>query len=57
MLVTTAGAPPPPTVIARTEALGFRIIHVYGLTETYGPITICEWTPSGTSSTSRSGRG
>jgi acyl-CoA synthetase (AMP-forming)/AMP-acid ligase II len=41
--VTTAGAPPPPTVIARTEALGFRINHVYGLTETYGPITICEW--------------
>ena len=43
ILVTTAGAPPPPAVIARTEALGFRINHVYGLTETYGPITICEW--------------
>ena len=41
--VTTAGAPPPPAVIARTEALGFEIAHVYGLTETYGPITICEW--------------
>jgi fatty-acyl-CoA synthase len=41
--VTTAGAPPPPAVIARTEALGFRINHVYGLTETYGPITICDW--------------
>ncbi len=41
--VTTAGAPPPPAVIERTEALGFRINHVYGLTETYGPITICEW--------------
>ena len=41
--VTTAGAPPPPAVISRTEALGFRINHVYGLTETYGPITVCEW--------------
>jgi acyl-CoA synthetase (AMP-forming)/AMP-acid ligase II len=43
--VTTAGAPPPPAVIARTEALGFAINHVYGLTETYGPIAICEWNP------------
>ena len=32
-------------MIERTEALGFRINHVYGLTETYGPITICEWNP------------
>ena len=32
-------------MIERTEALGFRINHVYGLTETYGPITICEWQP------------
>ena len=45
ILVTTAGAPPPPAVIERTEALGFEINHVYGLTETYGPITICEWHP------------
>ncbi|HEY8858050.1 MAG TPA: acyl--CoA ligase family protein [Gaiellales bacterium] len=45
VLVTTAGAPPPPAVIERTEALGFRINHLYGLTETYGPITICEWNP------------
>jgi fatty-acyl-CoA synthase len=30
-------------VIERTEALGFDVNHVYGLTETYGPITICEW--------------
>ena len=43
--VTTAGAPPPPAVIERTEALGFAINHLYGLTETYGPITICEWNP------------
>jgi fatty-acyl-CoA synthase len=45
ILVTTAGAPPPPAVIERTAALGFEINHVYGLTETYGPITICEWQP------------
>jgi fatty-acyl-CoA synthase len=44
--VTTAGAAPPPAVIQRTEALGFRINHVYGLTETYGPITICDWKPA-----------
>jgi len=45
IMVTTAGAPPSPTVIARMEQLGFEINHVYGLTETYGPITICEWHP------------
>jgi fatty-acyl-CoA synthase len=46
VLVTTAGAPPPPAVIERTEALGFAVNHVYGLTETYGPITICDWNPT-----------
>jgi fatty-acyl-CoA synthase len=46
VLVTTAGAPPPPAVIERAEELGFQINHVYGLTETYGPITICEWDPA-----------
>ena len=46
VVVTTAGAPPPAAVIERTEALGFEINHVYGLTETYGPITICEWNPA-----------
>jgi fatty-acyl-CoA synthase len=46
VLVTTAAAPPPPAVLERTAALGFEIHHVYGLTETYGPITICEWNPA-----------
>src|SRR5919197_1407702 len=46
VLVTTAGAPPPPAVIERTETLGVAVNHVYGLTETYGPITICEWNPA-----------
>src|SRR3954452_11087068 len=43
LVVTTAGAPPSPTVIARMRDLGARIVHVYGLTETYGPYTINEW--------------
>jgi acyl-CoA synthetase (AMP-forming)/AMP-acid ligase II len=41
--VTTAGAPPSPTIIRRMIELGARIVHVYGLTETYGPYTVCEW--------------
>jgi fatty-acyl-CoA synthase len=36
-----AAAPPSPTLLARMVALNFRIVHVYGLTETYGPITVC----------------
>jgi fatty-acyl-CoA synthase len=43
--VTVAGSPPSPTLIGQLKALNFRPIHVYGLTETYGPITICEWHP------------
>jgi fatty-acyl-CoA synthase len=45
LVVTTAGAPPSPTVIARMRELGARIVHVYGLTETYGPYAINEWQP------------
>jgi fatty-acyl-CoA synthase len=36
-----AAAPPSPTLLARMSELNFRIVHVYGLTETYGPITVC----------------
>jgi fatty-acyl-CoA synthase len=43
--LTTAGASPSPTVIAQAEAHGFSIIHVYGLTEVYGPHSICEVQP------------
>jgi fatty-acyl-CoA synthase len=39
----TAGAAPPAAVIEGMEALGFRITHVYGLTEVYGPVTVCAW--------------
>ncbi|MGV9669366.1 AMP-binding protein [Gordonia sp. NPDC003504] len=41
--ITTAGAPPSPTVIGQLEALGITVVHVYGLTEVYGPYTICEY--------------
>ena len=45
MTITTAGAPPSPTIIETLEELGASIIHVYGLTETYGPHTVCELQP------------
>jgi fatty-acyl-CoA synthase len=41
--ITTAGAPPAPTTILQIEALGATLDHVYGLTETYGPITESAW--------------
>jgi fatty-acyl-CoA synthase len=40
---TIAGAPPSPTLLAQLKPLNIRPIHVYGLTETYGPYTVCEW--------------
>jgi fatty-acyl-CoA synthase len=43
LTVLTAAAPPAPATIAAMEAMGARIVHVYGLTETYGPHTVCEW--------------
>ena len=39
----TAGAAPPAAVLERMEALGFDITHTYGLTEVYGPVTVCDW--------------
>ncbi len=38
-----AGAPPSPTLLGQLQALNIHPIHVYGLTETYGPYTVCEW--------------
>ena len=42
-----AGAPPSETMLAAMESMGFHISHVYGLTEVYGPVTVCaeqeEW--------------
>jgi fatty-acyl-CoA synthase len=42
VLITTAAAPPSPSVIRQMSELGARLVHVYGLTETYGPYTVCE---------------
>ena len=39
--VMTGGAAPPSTIIANMERLGFEVTHGYGLTESYGPATIC----------------
>ncbi|MEJ2719012.1 MAG: AMP-binding protein, partial [Deltaproteobacteria bacterium] len=41
--VVTAAAPPAPKVIKDIEAMGARVTHVYGLTEVYGPHSICTW--------------
>ncbi len=41
--VATGGAAPPTAVISRMEENGFRVTHLYGLTETYGPATVCAW--------------
>jgi acyl-CoA synthetase (AMP-forming)/AMP-acid ligase II len=39
--VMVAAAPPSPTLLQRMGELNFKVVHVYGLTETYGPITVC----------------
>src|SRR5450830_1230559 len=38
-----AGAAPPAKVIGAVEEMGIKVIHVYGLTEVYGPVTLCAW--------------
>jgi fatty-acyl-CoA synthase len=43
--VVTGGAAPPSAVIVGMEAMGFRVTHMYGTTECYGPATICAWQP------------
>ena len=51
LTIMTAGAPPAPQVIRTIEGMGANIIHVYGLTETYGPCTVAasqpEWDEMG----------
>jgi fatty-acyl-CoA synthase len=39
--VATGGAAPPSAVIEAMERMGFRVTHLYGLTECYGPATVC----------------
>ncbi len=41
--VSTGGAAPPGAVIEAMEGMGFRVTHLYGLTESYGPTTVCAW--------------
>ena len=41
--VMTAGAAPPAAIIEGMQAMGMDVTHVYGLTETYGPVTLCAW--------------
>ena len=41
----TGGAPPSPAMVSKVERLGISLTHVYGLTEVYGPYTICEYQP------------
>ena len=43
LVITTAGAPPSPTTLKQMSRMGFTIVHVYGLTETYGPHTVNEY--------------
>src|SRR4030095_676174 len=41
--VATGGAAPPSAVIEAMERMGLRVTHLYGLTESYGPATLCAW--------------
>ena len=41
--VLTAGAPPPSVILEKMQNLGFDVMHVYGLTETYGHMLQCAW--------------
>ncbi|CAL9020179.1 unnamed protein product [Prunus brigantina] len=45
VIVMTGAAPPPAQVLFKMEELGFNVTHSYGLTETYGPGTVCSWKP------------
>ena len=45
--VLTAAAPPPSIIFKKMKNLGFEVMHVYGLTETYGHILQCAWNKGG----------
>jgi fatty-acyl-CoA synthase len=40
--IQTGGSPPPAKIIKAMEELGFRVTHIYGMTELQGPSTLCE---------------
>ena len=39
----TGGAAPPAAVLQKMAALGIDMVHLYGLTECYGPASVCAW--------------
>ncbi|MBS1886460.1 MAG: AMP-binding protein [Actinobacteria bacterium] len=43
--IATGGSPPSPTLLARMAELNVDITHAYGLTETFGPVMLCDWHP------------
>jgi fatty-acyl-CoA synthase len=43
VVMATGGTAPPSAVIESLEALGFKVVHLYGLTESFGPATVCAW--------------
>jgi fatty-acyl-CoA synthase len=43
--VPTGGSPPTPALLKQMRELNLHPIHLYGLTETYGPIMGCSWQP------------
>jgi fatty-acyl-CoA synthase len=43
--VFTGGSPPDPALLRRCDAKGWEVTHLYGLTETYGPLAVCAWHP------------
>jgi fatty-acyl-CoA synthase len=43
--VPTGGSPPPPALLKRMRDLNLYPTHLYGLTETYGPVMACSWQP------------
>jgi fatty-acyl-CoA synthase len=45
VIVATGGSPPSPTLLAKMRELNLHPIHLYGLTETYGPVMGCSWQP------------
>jgi fatty-acyl-CoA synthase len=44
--VFVGGAPPSPALLERAAGLRIEITHLYGLTETYGPLAVCAWNPA-----------
>jgi fatty-acyl-CoA synthase len=45
VVVATGGAPPTPRLLEDCAAHGLDVTHLYGLTETFGPLAICDWRP------------